>query len=523
MINPFPWQEECLAAWLAAGGRGIAHVATGAGKTVMALMAVKALEERLRTELRVKVVVPKVFLAAQWADAIVKIYGAGRAEVGICSGTVKESRRKFTVYVVNTARLCAARHIAADFAAGRAVFLIGDECHRLGSEENAHVFDFLHLAGPDNYFALGLSATPDCERYESVIVPALGREIYGYGIREAAAARVVADFAAHGVGLTFTEAEADDYEELTEKLSAVVRKLLKKCPFLRALSGNQFLACLNRLAAQKDEIGDLASAARFLMFRRKEIVYLARARILCAVELARRQPVGSRVIFFLERIEMADELYAALLPVYGGRICRYHSEMSDEEKRRALETYRDGEALALVCCRALDEGLDIPDTDAGVLVAATSAPRQRIQRLGRLLRRGGGRAVKDIYYFYIAGFVEETLLLPELPRGEDLFFDHTTGAIQNPPYDALAAGLRRKLAARGVAPRLLEEVERNLRLGAIRRDYRERAAPEYRAAEKSERNYWVTMRLLSGQADERELDLSELFTHRRNDGGSEGV
>ncbi|MDR1319972.1 MAG: DEAD/DEAH box helicase family protein [Gracilibacteraceae bacterium] len=351
MINPFPWQEECLAAWLAAGGRGIAHVATGAGKTVMALMAVRALEERLRTDLRVKVVVPKVFLAAQWAEAIVKIYGAARAEVGICSGAVKESSRKFTVYVVNTARLCAARHIAADFAAGRAVFLIGDECHRLGSEENAHVFDFLPLAGPDNYFALGLSATPDCERYENVIVPALGREIYGYDIREAAAARVVADFAAHGVGLAFTEAEAGDYEELTEKLRAITKKLLRKCPFLRALSGNKFLACLNRLAAQKNEIGSLASAVRFLMFRRKEIVYLARTRVLCAVELAKRQPAGSRVIFFLERIEMADELYAALLPVYGGRICRYHSEMSDEEKRRALDAYRDGEALALVCCR----------------------------------------------------------------------------------------------------------------------------------------------------------------------------
>jgi hypothetical protein len=56
----------------------------------------------------------------------------------------------------------------------------------------------------------------------------------------------------------------------------------------------------------------------------------------------------------------------------------------------------------------------------------------------------------------------------------------------------------------------MEEVERNLRLGAIRRDYRERAGPEYRAEERSERNYWVTMRLLRGQAEERELDLSEL-------------
>ncbi|MEO7167422.1 MAG: helicase-related protein [Chthoniobacterales bacterium] len=40
-----------------------------------------------------------------------------------------------------------------------------------------------------------------------------------------------------------------------------------------------------------------------------------------------------------------------------------------------------------ISCRGLDEGLDIPEIDAAVLVASTQRPRQRIQRIGRTFRK----------------------------------------------------------------------------------------------------------------------------------------
>jgi superfamily II DNA or RNA helicase len=471
----------------------------------MALTAARALEEHVRTDLRVKIIVPKVFLASQWADAIRQVYGAPRTDIGICSGAVKESGRKFTVYVVNTARGTAARHIVRDFAAGRAVFLIGDECHHLGSEENAHVFDFLPLAGPDNYFALGLSATPDCEGYERVLVPALGREICVYDLKAAARERIVAEFVPHGVGLGFTQDESDEYYELSLKLGTLMRNLGQLCPDLVDLDSRLFFYQLIRLAAGRGKAAELAAALRTLIYQRKEIVHLARARLICARALARRLPPRSRVIYFLERISMADELYAALRVPDRAGIRRYHSGMSREEKRRALDDYRDGEARTLICCHALDEGLDVPDTDTGVIVSTTASPRQRIQRLGRILRRGGSRRVKDIYYFYIAESVEEAFLLPGLPQGEDLFFNHETDRFHNPLYDALAADLRQELRDRGLETRRLNEVERHLRRGAIRGDYRAELPEESAApAERSERNYWVTMRLLQARQAARD-------------------
>jgi superfamily II DNA or RNA helicase len=238
-----------------------------------------------------------------------------------------------------------------------------------------------------------------------------------------------------------------------------------------------------------------------MLYKRKEIVHSAGERQDCATALARLLPLGSRTIFFLERIEAADALYERLSEFLGGRVRRYHSALSREVKRRSLAAYREGEACALVCCHALDEGLDIPDTDTGVIVSATGAARQRIQRLGRLLRRGER---KNVYYIYVVDSAEDAVLLPELPAGEELFFFERTGRFTNRPYDALVARWRQRLPRRGLTPEQTAEVERHLRRGAIRDDYRlsgalclERAL----AAEGSERNYWITMKMLADEGD----------------------
>lgn len=39
----------------------------------------------------------------------------------------------------------------------------------------------------------------------------------------------------------------------------------------------------------------------------------------------------------------------------------------------------------------LDEGVDVPDASRGIILSGTESPRQYVQRLGRLLRRGEGK------------------------------------------------------------------------------------------------------------------------------------
>lgn len=69
--------------------------------------------------------------------------------------------------------------------------------------------------------------------------------------------------------------------------------------------------------------------------------------------------------------------------------------MSD--RVRTLLEYRQGRIQVLVSCRALDEGFNVPETEIGIIAASTATHRQRVQRLGRILRPAGNKDHAIIY------------------------------------------------------------------------------------------------------------------------------
>ncbi|MDR2296315.1 MAG: DEAD/DEAH box helicase family protein, partial [Clostridiales Family XIII bacterium] len=392
----YPWQEACLSRWFENGCRGIAAVATGAGKTLLALAAIRRLTARRPAEpIKIKIIVPKVFLAAQWRADILRFLGVPRRDIGLYYGAIKEDGGKpFMIYVLNTARLCISRHILKDADEGFSVLLICDECHRFGSAENAHVFDFLPHIPQERYFALGLSATPECENHQETIVPALGKEIYRYDLSDATHDQIVADCAFFHVAVDFTSDERADYDEFTHKIAVLKRKLLRIHPALRTASHRMFFQKLLRLRAHEGEVGETAWLLSLLFLRRKEVAHKARMRIDCGMEIVKRLMPDHRTILFTERIETADSLFDLLHKAFPGRIARYHSHMCAEEKERALNRYKEGESKVIVCCHALDEGLNVPETDAGVILSVGNGLRQRVQRIGRVLRRGDAEQPK---------------------------------------------------------------------------------------------------------------------------------
>ena len=51
-------------------------------------------------------------------------------------------------------------------------------------------------------------------------------------------------------------------------------------------------------------------------------------------------------------------------------------------------------------CKALDEGLNVPNTEVGIIIASTRSNRQRIQRMGRILRISEGKDIGIIISLY---------------------------------------------------------------------------------------------------------------------------
>ena len=86
-IEPFPHQQQALDAWTRAGGRGLVELPTGAGKTLLAVLAIAHVK---RPAL---VVVPTLDLMAQWQGVLSRHFSV---PVGLLGGGVND-RQPLTV------------------------------------------------------------------------------------------------------------------------------------------------------------------------------------------------------------------------------------------------------------------------------------------------------------------------------------------------------------------------------------------------------------------------------------------
>jgi superfamily II DNA or RNA helicase len=66
-------------------------------------------------------------------------------------------------------------------------------------------------------------------------------------------------------------------------------------------------------------------------------------------------------------------------------------DIGRSERDTVLDAFREGRLRALVSSRVLNEGLDVPDADVGVVVGGALGEREHVQRVGRLLRPSPGK------------------------------------------------------------------------------------------------------------------------------------
>ena len=62
-----------------------------------------------------------------------------------------------------------------------------------------------------------------------------------------------------------------------------------------------------------------------------------------------------------------------------------------KERREILKAFNEGDILALVTSRVLNEGVNVPEANVAVVLSGTSTIREHVQRLGRILRRREGK------------------------------------------------------------------------------------------------------------------------------------
>ena len=56
-----------------------------------------------------------------------------------------------------------------------------------------------------------------------------------------------------------------------------------------------------------------------------------------------------------------------------------------------MQKFNSGEYPFLVTSRVLNEGVDVPAANVGIVLSGSGTVREHVQRLGRILRRGEGK------------------------------------------------------------------------------------------------------------------------------------
>ena len=498
----YEWQLECLKAWENNRYRGIVHVVTGAGKTVFALEAMRLLIEKY-PDLKVRIVVPTLPLASQWKQALLRQADCEQNRPGFFGGGVKDDpRRKIMIYIINSARNSLAKHVRADISLGEHVLLICDECHHYQSKENRKIFDFLTPQTENSplYSCLGLSATPFGTENDAVLRRALGREIYRYGFDTAVEKGTISPFSVCEISVSFLAPELQEYAELSERISILHARLLRQYPHLENLNSQTFIRAVTAIAKASDmDPEELATAYLLLTYTRKEISVLAEARIRCCLSLLKQRAPGDRILIFCERIRQAETMARAIQRNFGSICGLYHSEMSKEARTRVMRDFRENNIHVLVSCRCLDEGIDVPDANIGIVLSSSSVERQRIQRLGRVIRRTSGKSAACLYYLYIRESTDDSSYLPELEsaRTFDLRYFSAEETFSNDFYEYAAGDLLSRAAHKNLSDTSKKELRRCLVEGIPRADYLLDPAAQAKNAElagsRHIRNYWKTM------------------------------
>ena len=340
------WQETAFPLWWNRK-RGIVKVVTGGGKTVFAIHCLKQyLEENPSNS--ILIVVPSIALLDQWYEGLLQSYDANQLSLN-GGGEHLEELSMITISTIDSVK-----NIIDKFDASQTLLIV-DECHKIGTEKRGETLT-------NNWHAtLGLSATPERDyddNFYIIIKKILGDIIFDYDYIDAREDEVIVNFKLLYAYAAMTSEEEDEYKKFTKSIQ-------RRAATIGGNNMNDY-------------------PLKMMIFNRARMVKNSKNRIPFGIELLQKYKRDSWIVF-TENKKQAKE-FNTIINTKGYQSAIYNTDLDASEREENLNNFKSGNLNVLVSCTALDEGFDMPEADGAMILSASSSKRQRIQRMGRVLR-----------------------------------------------------------------------------------------------------------------------------------------
>ena len=356
--TPHPYQREALAAWMKAGCCGTVVLPTGAGKTFVALGAINAVR---RSAL---VVAPTIDLMSQWYSLLVDSFGV---EVGILGGGHHELA-DLTVTTYDSA------YIHAQDYGSRFDLVVFDEVHHLPSPKFQQI-PMMSTA----WNRLGLTATYERQDGAHEMLEFLiGPVVYKLGLKDLKG-EYLSDYDTVRIRTTLTEPEAERYHAAAKQYFGFLKRSGIK-PV-----GPGWAEFLKMSAYDPD--------ARKALVAKQEMkrIVVGSERKLEVLDSLMKQHFADKLIIFTEHNDLVYRISREFL------VPAITHETKTKERKWILDGFKDGTFRAVVTSKVLNEGIDVPTAKIAVILSGSASPREHLQRLGRILRKGGDRKMAVLY------------------------------------------------------------------------------------------------------------------------------
>jgi superfamily II DNA or RNA helicase len=379
-IIPRPYQEEAMNSWIKNGHKGIIEMPTGCGKTKTALFCYNSV---LKFGKNVTLIfAPTRAICNQWMEEfanepckICKIYDNPKWKDTLRKGIIDMKLGTHdSLVIIGTYALITSPYLIEQIKTINEIkFLIADEVHSTGATKisNGLIEDY--------DYRLGLSATPkrwlDDEGtgkifsyFNDVVFDkiTLYDAIYRIG--------ALCEYNYHLIHVTLNGDELGKYELLTKK---IVQKMAMK---------------------KKDKYNkSLDAEIQRLAEKRANIIKNCAGKLGIFEKIADKIKEDRSLVFVSP--EQREKVIKIIIPKM--RFHQYTFSEDTDIRAETLKNFKEGIIKCIVAIKCLDEGLDVPCANVGVLMSSSGNPREFIQRRGRLLRKDPSKKYADIYDFFV--------------------------------------------------------------------------------------------------------------------------
>ena len=374
--GPYAHQGEAVTAWESGPEpeQGTISMATGAGKTLTALICAARVQDRIGDKpMLVVVSAPSIPLIVQWREEVMRFGvtpvapslepNADLALTNLFRGLAGGGTH---VVIVSNNLLCAPSFqstLALKIGQGAdstPTLFVADEAHTLGAEG--------FISNKPDFFErrLALSATP-VRQYDpdgtEEIFDFFGSPVYEFGL-DRAIGFCLSPYNYYVHAATLDGEELDEFDALTRRIGATIGQ----------------------------ELSEDDDTLTSLLIARRRIVETAHAKLELLREVLEHRGTRSleqTLIYASAKNPEQFEKIAAMLTELDVRWAPVTQETTANRPllARTLETFEAGGYQVLLAKKVLDEGVDIPSIREAFIVASSTVQREWIQRRGRVLRR----------------------------------------------------------------------------------------------------------------------------------------